>query len=95
MQRVEVSSTYSPIWRGNILDGVCAGFRGMTSNQVPSANLLFGDFNQLVIGEWGTLEIEVNPYANFAAGIMGVRAMYSIDVGVRYAGAFSLATSVT
>ena len=95
MQRVEVSSTYSPIWRGNILDGVCAGFRGMSSNQVPSANLLFGDFNQLVIGEWGTLEIEVNPYANFAAGIMGVRAMYSIDVGVRYAGAFSLATSVT
>lgn len=48
----------------------------MSSNQVPSANLLFGDFNQVVIGEWGTLEIEVNPYANFAAGIMGVRAMY-------------------
>ena len=95
MQRVEVASTYSPIWRGNVLDGVCAGFRGMTSNQMPAGNLLFGDFNQLVIGEWGTLEIEVNPYANFAAGIMGVRAMYSIDVGVRYAGAFSLATSVT
>lgn len=95
MQRVEVASTYSPIWRGNVLDGVCAGFRGMTSNQMPSANLLFGDFNQVVIGEWGTLEIEVNPYANFAAGIMGVRAMYSIDVGVRYSAAFSLATSVT
>lgn len=95
MQRVKFSSTASPIWEGNVLDGNCAGFRGMSSNQVPSANLLFGDFNQLVIGEWGTLEIEVNPYANFAAGIMGVRAMYSIDVGVRYAGAFSLATSVT
>jgi HK97 family phage major capsid protein len=95
MQRVKFSSTASPIWEGNVLDGVCAGFRGMSSNQMPSANLLFGDFNQLVIGEWGTLEIEVNPYANFAAGIMGVRAMYSIDVGVRYAGAFSLATSVT
>lgn len=95
MQRVKFSGTASPIWEGNVLNGNCAGFRGMSSNQTPSANLLFGDFNQLVIGEWGTLEIEVNPYANFAAGIMGVRAMYSIDVGVRYAGAFSLATSVT
>lgn len=95
MQRVKFASTASPIWEGNVLDGQCAGFRGMASNQMPSANLLFGDFNQVVIGEWGTLEIEVNPYANFAAGIMGVRAMYSIDVGVRYAGAFSLATSVT
>jgi hypothetical protein len=60
-----------------------------------AANILFGDFSKVVLAEWGVLEVEVNPYANFAAGIVGVRAMYSIDVGVRYAAAFSLATSVT
>ena len=48
-----------------------------------------------MLAEWGVLQVEVNPYANFTAGIIGVRAMYSIDVGVRYAAAFSLATSVT
>ena len=95
MQRVKFTSTASPIWEGNVLDGSITGLRAMASNQLPSANLLFGAFDQVIVGEWGVLEVEVNPYANFAAGIMGVRAMYSVDVGVRYAAAFSLATSVT
>jgi len=67
----------------------------MSSNQMPSANLLFGDFGQVIIGEWGALEIEVNPFANFQAGISGVRAIYTVDIGVRIPAAFSLATSVT
>ena len=54
-----------------------------------------GDFAQAVIGEWGMLEIATNPVANFQAGIIGMRAMQSVDVGVRQAGAFSLATSIT
>jgi HK97 family phage major capsid protein len=94
-QRVKFTSTASPIWEGKLLDGTVDGYRAMASNQVPSANILFGDFGKVVLASWGVLEVEVNPYANFAAGIVGVRAMYSIDVGVRYAAAFSLATSVT
>ena len=94
-QRVMFSGGESPLWAGSLEEGMVDGYRGMSSNQMPAGNLLFGDFNQVVIGEWGALEIEVNPYANFAAGIIGVRAMYSIDVGLRYAGAFALATSVT
>lgn len=95
MQRVKVASTYSPLWEGGVLDGQMAGFRGMASNQVPSANMLFGDFSQVVIGEWGMLEIALNPYANFPAAISGIRAIQTVDVGVRQAGAFSLATSIT
>jgi HK97 family phage major capsid protein len=94
-QRVKFTSTASPIWEGQLLDGTVDGYRAMASNQVPSANLLFGDFNQLVMGEWGVLEVEVNPFANFPAGIVGVRAMYTIDFGVRYPVAFSLATVIT
>lgn len=94
-QRVKFSSTASPIWEGALLEGNCDGYKAFASNQVPSANILFGDFSKVVLAEWGVLQVEVNPYANFAAGIVGVRAMYSIDVGVRYAAAFSLATSVT
>jgi HK97 family phage major capsid protein len=94
-QRVKFTSTASPIWEGKLLEGTVDGYRAMASNQVPSANILFGDFSKVVLAEWGVLEVEVNPYANFAAGIVGVRAMYSIDVGVRYPAAFSLATAVT
>lgn len=94
-QRVKFTSTASPIWDGQLLDANVDGYRGMASNQVPTGDLLFGDFGQLVQAEWGILELEVNPYANFQAGIVGVRAIYSVDFGVRIPAAFSLATSVT
>jgi HK97 family phage major capsid protein len=94
MQKVKFASTASPIWEGNVWDGEMAGFGSMSTNQMSAASMLFGDWSQLVIGEWGVLQIEVNPYANFQAGIIGVRAMVSVDVGLRYAAAFSLATSI-
>jgi hypothetical protein len=67
----------------------------MASNQMSTGNMLFGDWADLVWAEWGVLEVEVNPYASFAAGIIGVRALYTMDVGLRYAGAFSYASTVT
>lgn len=93
--RVKVSSTYSPLWDGNILDGKVCGFRGMATNQVTAASMIFGDFSQVVIGEWGMLELALNPYANFTAAISGIRAIQTVDVGIRQAGAFSRATSIT
>ena len=92
---MKFTSTASPIWEGNVLDGNVDGFRAMSSLQLPTANILFGDYSQVVIGEWGMLEIAMNPYANFAAAITGIRAIQTVDVGVRQAGAFSLAASVT
>jgi HK97 family phage major capsid protein/HK97 family phage prohead protease len=94
-QRVKFTSTASPIWDGQLLDANVDGYRGLASNQVPSANILFGDFAQVIIAEWGVLELDINPYANFQAGIVGVRAIYTVDIGVRYPSAFSLATAVT
>ena len=94
-QRVKFTSTASPLWEGKLTDGMVDGYRAMASNQVPTGYLIFGDFSQIVIGEWGVLEIEVNPYAGFTAGIIGVRALASIDVAVRYPTAFSIATTVT
>lgn len=95
MQRVKFTSTASPLWEGNVWDGTMSGFAAMSSNQMPSANMLFGDWSEVVVGEWGVLEIEVNPYANFQAGIIGIRSIYSMDVGVKRPFAFSLATSIT
>jgi hypothetical protein len=96
MVRPELPTTGTTrLWTGSMLEGAMFGMRAMSSNQMSAATMLFGDFSQVVIGEWGVLEIEVNPYANFQAGIVGVRAMVSIDVGVRYGGAFSYASSIT
>lgn len=95
MQRVKFASTASPIWDGNILTGDCAGLPGRTSNQMAADEMLFGAWASLIIAEWGTLELAVDDKFNFATGSIGLRAWYTVDVGVRYPGAFSLATSIT
>jgi len=95
MQRARFSSTDTPLWVGNIWNGSMSGFPAMSSNQPTAATMVFGDWSQLIIGEWGVLEIAVNPQANFPAGIIGIRAMYTVDIGVRYPVAFSRATTIT
>ena len=93
-ERVAFASTASPLWEGNILDGRMAGFRAMSSNQMSSATMLFGDFSQVILGEWGVLELATHA-TDFARGYTGIRAWYTCDVGVRVPGAFSYASSIT
>lgn len=93
-QRQKFSSTDTPLWTGNILEGNVCGFNAKTTTQI-SDGMLFGDFAQLIIASWGVLELAVDPTANFKAGIVGIRAFQTADVGVRQAGAFSWASSIT
>jgi HK97 family phage major capsid protein/HK97 family phage prohead protease len=93
--RQRFSSTDTPLWEGNLLDGRVSGFRAVSSLQLTAASMIFGDFSQVIIADWGMLEIAMNPYANFQAAITGIRAIQTCDVGVRYAAAFSRATSIT
>lgn len=95
MTRVKFASTATPLWEGNIWDGQMSGFPSMSSNQMPAATLLFGDWAEVVVAEWGVLEVEVNPYANFQAGIVGVRAMYSLDVALRRPFAFTVMQTIS
>lgn len=92
--RQRFSSTDTPLWEGNILDGKMAGFRAMSSNQMSSATMLFGDFSQVILGEWGVLELATHA-TDFAKGLTGIRAWYSCDIGVRVPGAFSYSSSIT
>jgi HK97 family phage major capsid protein/HK97 family phage prohead protease len=88
MTRTKFANTYSPLWDGTMWDADCCGFPGMSSKQIAASTMIFGDWDQLLIAEWGVLELEVNPYANFQAGIIGVRSFMTCDVGLRYPGAF-------
>jgi HK97 family phage major capsid protein len=92
MGKPRFTNSDTPIWQGMISDGTVVGAPAMSSLQVGSGTVLAGDFSKVVIGEWGVLEIEANPYAQFQAGIIGIRALYTVDVGVRYGAAFSQGT---
>lgn len=94
--RARIASTDSQtLWSGSVLEGSIEGFKATTSTQLTAASMIFGDFSQVVLGEWGMLEIALNPYASFATAITGIRAIQSVDVGIRQAAAFSRATSIT
>ncbi len=47
--------------------------------------VIYGNFADLLIGLYGTLEILVDPYTDFAKGTTGIRALQSIDIAVRHA----------
>lgn len=69
--------------RSNLTKGTSVGV---------ASELFFGNWADLLIGEWGVLEIMPNPYdaALFKQGGVLLRAMQSVDVAVRRGASFSV-----
>lgn len=89
--RERISGGGRAIWD----DANVAGLRGVATNRIPLDAAVAGDFSQLVVAMWGGIEVEINPFANFQAGIQGARVMVSMDAGCTQPSAFSVATSIT
>ena len=95
MQRQRFASTDSPLWTGTVREGTLAGYPARASTVVTAGTMAFGSWNQIILALWGDLEIARSDYANFPAGVTGIRGFVSFDVGIRQAGAFSQAVSIT
>jgi HK97 family phage major capsid protein len=93
--REKATNTGIFVWGGMSGANEMNGYSADVTTQIAAASMIFGDWSQIVIGEWGVLEIAMNPYANFTAAITGIRAIQTCDIGVRQAAAFSQATSIT
>lgn len=86
----------------NGIPGEVNGYPMARSNQcrsnltkgTASANcseLFFGNWSDILVGEWGFLEILANPYSDLAysRGGVEVRALQSVDIAVRHEESFS------
>jgi HK97 family phage major capsid protein len=93
--RQRFTGTDATLWQGNLAEGTMAGFPSFSSEVMPASHILFGDFSTIMIAEWGTLALEVNPFANFKAGIVGLRAMYSLDIAVRSKQSWAFASNAS
>jgi HK97 family phage major capsid protein len=90
------SSTDTPIWVGNLLDGQLVGFNAMSSEQLASGNLIFGSWDEVVIGDWGVLELSTdNGGTRFNQAQVGIRALWMVDVLLRYPQAFVVSTNLS
>lgn len=94
-QRTRFSNQDTPIWDGSVSDGTMAGARAMSTTNCPASTVIFGDWSQLVVGMWDELVIEVNPFANFRAGIIGLRGLLSCDIAVRWRESFHVIRDIT
>jgi HK97 family phage major capsid protein/HK97 family phage prohead protease len=75
-------------YRAGVTNAVPSNLTKGTSSGVASA-IIFGDFSQLMIGMWGTLDLMVDPYTGSSAGTVRVRALQDVDVNVRYTESFA------
>lgn len=58
------------------------------------SELLFGNWREVIVAEWGVTELMVNPYSSteFANGDVLIRAFQSADVGLRHTASFAAMT---
>ena len=95
------------IWKGKYDDGMVNGYKAIATNQVSalmnvlvdtggsSHGMLFGNWDDLLIGMWGALEIITDPYALKKQGMIEVTSFQLCDVQIRHAASFSVATGAT
>ena len=92
------STNGQPVWdQGNT---PINGYRAAITNGVPSnlvkgtsgANcsaILFGNFSDLIIGMWGSLDLMVDPYTGSTAGTVRVVTLQDVDVAIRNVESFA------
>lgn len=93
----KVSGQNGFVWEGG--DTPVNGYRAAVTNAVPSnltkgsgSNLsavIYGNFADLLIGMWGTLDLMVDPYSLSTAGSVRVVALQDVDVAIRHAESFA------
>lgn len=75
---------YRVVQTNNVPSGLTKG----TSSGVCSA-IIFGNFNDIIIGQWGGTDVLVDPYTGSGSGTIRVVVFADVDVAVRHAESFS------
>lgn len=97
-----------PIWTGTYQDGQVAGYKAIATNQVSAVmtgsevtggseyGAIYGNFGDLIIGQFGALELIVdNVTLKKRGGMIEVTSYQGIDILVRHGESFSKATGAT
>jgi hypothetical protein len=88
------------IWKGRFDDGEMGGYRAEASNLVRAdlgassdeSGLVFGNWNDMIIGLWGALEIVVDPYTLSEYGMVKITGFTMGDILTRHPQSFIKAT---
>lgn len=102
LQTEKASGTAQYVWADN---DTLRGYNAAVSNQVPSnltkgststcSAIIFGNWNDLIIGTWGGLDINIDTSTGSASGTVRVVALQDVDVAVRHAESFAAMQDAT
>lgn len=68
--------------------GMINGYRGLVSNQITDEDWFFGNWSDVLVGEWGGLELNVDPYTHSLKGRIRFVVFKTMDVAVRHPESF-------
>jgi HK97 family phage major capsid protein len=71
-------------------DGTVLGHNTFVSNQITAEDYFFGNFNSVIVGEWGGLEMNIDPYTHALRGRVRYIVFKTMDVAVRHPESFCL-----
>lgn len=75
------------------------GYPAQVTKSISNGSALFGDFSQVLLLNWGILEVGVDPFgANsnlFKAGLVGIRSIWTCDAVVLHPESFQKITSIS
>jgi HK97 family phage major capsid protein len=99
-QTEKATNTAQFVWENGPQNAPLNGYRALVSNQVKSdltkgsgtglSAIFFGNWRDLIIGQWGTLDMLVDPYTGGTTGTVRVIAFQDIDIAVRHGESFSV-----
>lgn len=78
------------------LDGKVNGYETLVTNHIPSGlqagadehGIIFGDWSNLCIGSWGSLDLTIDPYSAASTGEIVITVNAYVDYALRRAVAF-------
>ncbi len=68
------------------------GYPAVISNQLAFDDIIFGAFDQMIMGLWSGLDLTLDPYAGATSGTVRIIALQDVDFAVKQAGAFCYGT---
>lgn len=68
------------------------GYPVVVSNQLSLDDIIFGAFDQMIMGLWSGLDLTLDPYAGATSGTVRIIALQDVDFAVKQPGAFCYGT---
>lgn len=86
-QTLKSSGVSGYIWE----NGQVNGYQAHTTSLMVAAEVLFGNWEDLIVGNWGVLDLKIDESALATSGGIRVIALQDMDVAVRHAQSFARA----